>query len=93
MSTVMSKNNSYIYISQRDLSEEKELSQIETDLKGGKILLLNTEPFFELHQDNLVSLKNAMDQLKIMCSRVKGSIGRIGDNLLIITPNERIKLY
>jgi SepF-like predicted cell division protein (DUF552 family) len=91
---VKNTNNSRsrIYISQRQLNE-KDLSQIEKDLRGGQILFLKTGQFFEQYQDEVIKLKGAMDQLKKICLSFGGSIGRIGPDLLVLTPSEKIKLY
>ena len=37
-------------------------------------------------------LKRAIDQLRHSCKELGGSIGRIGDRLLIITPNPYIRI-
>ena len=93
MATNMNNSRSRIYISQRQLTDQREISQIESDLKKGQILFLKTGQFFEQYQDEVIKLKGAMDQLKKICLSFGGSIGRIGPDLLVLTPNERIKLY
>lgn len=93
MVTNANNSRSHIYISQRQLTDQRDLSQIENDLKNGQILFLKTGQFFEQYQDEVIKLKSAIDQLKKICISFGGSIGRIGSDLLVLTPNEKIKLY
>ena len=93
MATNANNSRSRIYISQRQLTDQKDLSQIETDLRANKILFLKTGQFFEQYQDEVIKLKQMIDQLKKICVNIGGSIGRIGPDLLVLTPNEKIKLY
>ena len=93
MVTNINNSRSHIYISQRQLTDQKDLPQIETELKNGQILFLKTSNFFEQYQDEVIKLKQMIDQLKEMCLNIGGSIGRIGSDLLVLTPNEKIKLY
>ena len=87
MVTNTNKSRSHIYISQRQLADQKDLSQ------QGQILFLKTGKYFEQYQDEVIKLKTTMDFLKKICLNIGGSIGRIGPDLLVLTPNERIKLY
>ena len=93
MATNINNSRSSIYISQRQLTDQKDLSQIENDLRANKILFLKTSQFFEQYQDEVIKLKQMIDQLKKICLNFGGSIGRIGPDLLVLTPNEKIKLY
>jgi len=93
MVTSINNSQSRIYISQRQLTDQKDLPQIESELKNGQILFLRTNNFFEQYQDEVIKLKQMIDQLKKICLNFGGSIGRIGPDLLVLTPNEKIKLY
>lgn len=93
MATKTNNSRSHIYISQRQLTDQKDLLQIENDLRGGQILFLKTSKYFEQYQDEVIKLKTTMDFLKKTCANLGGSIGRIGPDLLVLTPNEKIKLY
>jgi len=93
MVTNANNSRSHIYISQRQLTDQKDLSQIENDLRANKILFLKTSQFFEQYQDEVIKLKQMIDQLKKICLNFGGSIGRIGPDLLVLTPNDKIKLY
>ena len=93
MATNTNNSRSHIYISQRQLTDQKDLLQIENDLRGGQILFLKTSKYFEQYQDEVIKLKTTMDFLKKTCANLGGSIGRIGPDLLVLTPNEKIKLY
>ena len=93
MATNTNNSRSRIYISQRQLTDQKDISQIESDLRANKILFLKTSQYFEQYQDEVIKLKQMIDQLKKICLNIGGSIGRIGPDLLVLTPNEKIKLY
>jgi len=93
MATITNNSRNRIYISQRQLTDQKDISQIENDLKNGQILFLKTGKYFEQYQDEVIKLKTTMDFLKKICMKIGGSIGRIGPDLLVLTPNEKIKLY
>ena len=93
MVTNINNSQSHIYISQRQLTDQKDLPHIENDLKANKILFLKTSQFFEQYQDEVIKLKQMIDQLKEICLNIGGSIGRIGPDLLVLTPSEKIKLY
>ena len=84
---------SRMYILRRSLKEEADLSKIEASLRTGHIIFIETSKFFDLHQDDVVMLKRTMDQLKKISLRRGGSMGRIGKNLLILTPNSETKLF
>lgn len=82
-----------VNISQLELNIKGDLSEITSQLLHNKILFVQTQKFFEYHQDNVVLLKNTMDQLKKICIKQGGSIGRIGDDILVISPNPNVKLF
>ena len=93
MVTSVNNSQSRIYISQRQLTDQKDLPQIKSELKNGQILFLRTNNYFEQYQDEVIKLKQMIDKLKKICLNFGGSIGRIGPDLLVLTPNEKIKLY
>ena len=61
-------------------------------LSQGQILFIQTGKYFAQYQDDVVKLKDTMDQLRNICVRRGGSIGRVGENILVITPNKHFKL-
>ncbi|MHA1901424.1 MAG: hypothetical protein ACTSW5_11060, partial [Promethearchaeota archaeon] len=65
-------SRSNIYILQRQLTDQKDLLQIEKDLRAGQILFVKTNHFFEQYQDEVTKLKNTVDFLKKTCENLGG---------------------
>ena len=81
-----------IYISQYSLTSSEDLPRIEKDLKAGKILFLQTSGFFTQFEDNVLMLKSTIEELKKIVSTKRGTIGRIGADVLVLTPHNHVKL-
>ena len=82
--------SSISYIKMRDFRTVADVELIRKDLLDGNIMVLNAEHLLE--SNSVLELKRAIDQLRGSCKELGGSIGRIGDRLLIITPNPYIKI-
>jgi SepF-like predicted cell division protein (DUF552 family) len=80
-----------IYISQYSLTSS-DLPRIEKDLKAGKILFLKTSGFFTQFEDNVLMLKSTIEELKKIVATKRGTIGRIGSDILVLTPHNHVKL-
>jgi SepF-like predicted cell division protein (DUF552 family) len=93
MGTLGNQNQDQLYISQNEIADLRDLPRVEAELQKGHIVLLKTESFFDLYQDDVVTLKKMVDQLRVIASRSGGGIARIDENVLVITPNEKIKIY
>ncbi|MHA1775310.1 MAG: hypothetical protein DRO88_05095 [Promethearchaeia archaeon] len=85
--------NPPVYIRKLELQDQRDLKHISENLAKNRILFVQTRLFFEQHQHDLITLKNTMNKLKQICMRHGGSVGRIGDDILVLTPNDQIKLY
>ena len=75
-----------------DLYSIKQLDDIKRQLLGRKILIIDAQKILENRTINVLDLKKAIDELKIFLSEIGGSLGRIGDQYLILTPNSHIKI-
>ncbi|WP_457557664.1 hypothetical protein [Candidatus Harpocratesius sp.] len=91
--SVDQRSSKPVYIRKLDLQDQRDLKQISDNLAKNRILFVQTKKFFEHHQNDLITLKNTMNQLKQICLHHGGSIGRVGDDILVLTPNPNIKLY
>ena len=80
-----------MYISQYSLTSA-DLTQIEKDLKAGKILFLQTTRFFSQFQEDVLTLKSTMEELKKIVATRRGTIGRIGSDILVLTPHQNVRL-
>ena len=91
--TLGNQNQEQLYIAQNEIADLRDLPRVEAELQKGHIVLLKTESFFDLYQDDVVTLKKMVDQLRSIANRSGGNLARIDEDLLVITPNEAIKLY
>lgn len=69
-----------------------EIDNIKENLADGNIIILNANALLENHKDKLLEIKRAIELLRSFCREIGGSIGRIGDNFLIMTPNPYIRI-
>ncbi len=81
-----------VQISHLELSLKSDLSEITHHLNLGQLLFIQTGKYFTQYQDDVVKLKDTMDELKNICLRQGGSLGRVGANILIMTPSKNFKL-
>ena len=77
----------------RNELNEKDFKRIDRNLAQNRILFIQTRLYFENHQEDLVTLRNTMNQLKQICLRNGGSMGRVGGDILVLTPNPQIRLF
>ena len=70
-----------------------EVDFIKSELAQGNVVFLDFSDFLDQDTNEMVDLKRAIDQIRGYCNEVGGDIGRIGEQLLIITPNRRIKIF
>jgi SepF-like predicted cell division protein (DUF552 family) len=78
------------YIKMINFNSLNDLEMIQRDLQEGNIMVLNTEKL--LDSRSILELKRAIDKLRGSCQDLGGSIGRIGDQFLVITPNPYIRI-
>lgn len=78
------------YIRMTEFSSLNDIESIQRNLKNGNIMLLNTEKLLQTR--SILELKSAIDQLRRSCKELGGSIGRLGNNFLILTPNPFIRI-
>lgn len=73
-----------------DFSSLNQIEDIKKQLLGRKILLINAKEVLE--NGEISQLKSCIEELKIFSRENGGSIGRLGDHYLILTPNAHIKI-
>ncbi len=69
-----------------------QIKDIKNHLLKKKILILDAEELFGQKSVNLEDLKKGIEELKEFLSKNGGSMGRIGDKYLILTPNSHVKI-
>ena len=67
-------------------------NDIKKQLLSRRILIINTKELFENDQIPIDQLKQAIEDLKIFLRQSGGSLGRLGEHYLIMTPNKNIKM-
>ncbi|MHA1675112.1 MAG: hypothetical protein ACTSYI_15960 [Promethearchaeota archaeon] len=87
------RDSDLVYIKKIELRDEKDFKRINQNLAQNRILFIQTKLYFENHQEDLVTLRNTMNQLKQICLRNGGSMGRVGEDILVLTPNPQIRLF
>lgn len=73
-----------------NFSSLNQIEDIKKLLLGRKILLINAKDVLE--NVEVSELKRCFEDLKAFLRENGGSIGRLGDHYLILTPNTQIKI-
>ncbi len=81
-----------LLIKKFDFTSIDQLIDIKQHLMGRKILIVNAQELFENKKIPLEVLKNTIDDLKAFLRQNGGSIGRLGEYYLILTPNSNVKM-
>ena len=79
-------------IKRYDFSSVKQVEDIKNQLLAKKILILNAHDLLENEGIPINELKNAVEDIKAFLNENGGSIGRIGDQFLVLTPNTHVKI-
>lgn len=73
-----------------DFSSLDQVEDIKKHLLGRKILIINAKEILE--NVDVSELKRSFEDLKVFLRENGGSMGRLGDHYLIMTPNAHIKI-
>ncbi|MHA1883805.1 MAG: cell division protein SepF [Promethearchaeota archaeon] len=73
-----------------DFSNLNQMEDIKKQLLNRKILLINAKELLE--KTDVSELKRSLEDLKSFLRENGGSIGRLGNQYLILTPNAHIKI-
>ena len=79
-------------IKKYDLNTPNQLDDIKSQLLGNKILIINAQEILANHSITIEELKESIEEIKIFLGEHGGSIGRIGENYLILTPNSQVRI-
>jgi len=77
-------------IKKYDFSDINQVEDIKKQLLGRKILLINAKEILE--NVEISELKRGIEDIKMFLRENGGSMGRLGDQYLILTPNNHIKI-
>jgi SepF-like predicted cell division protein (DUF552 family) len=73
-----------------DFSDINQIEDIKKQLLGRKILLINAKEILE--NIEISELKRGIEDIKMFLRENGGSMGRLGDQYLILTPNNHVKI-
>jgi SepF-like predicted cell division protein (DUF552 family) len=80
------------FIKKYEFTSLEQLSDIKTQLRSRKILIINVKKLLESGNCRILEFKEIIDELKVFINKQGGSIGRLGVNYLILTPNSQIRI-
>ena len=69
-----------------------QIEDIKAELASGSVLIMNASEVLGSETISALDFKRTIDQLRAFLNVNGGSIGRIGENYLIMTPNGQIKI-
>jgi SepF-like predicted cell division protein (DUF552 family) len=84
-----SLTNSFV-IKKYDFSAIEQIEDIKNELLSRKILIINAKEI--LQNIDVTKLKRGIEDLKIFLRENGGSMARLGDQYLILTPNRLVKI-
>ncbi|MFO8017004.1 MAG: cell division protein SepF [Promethearchaeia archaeon] len=70
----------------------EQLQEIKKELLNNKILIINADSILKNKNIPVRKLKDGIEDLKSFIRESGGSIGRIGEEYLILTPNSNIRI-
>ncbi|MFX1499900.1 MAG: cell division protein SepF [Promethearchaeota archaeon] len=73
-----------------DFTNLHQVEDIKNQLLKRKILIINAKEILE--NVDVSELKKGIEEIKTFLRENGGSIGRLGDNYLIVTPNAHVKI-
>jgi SepF-like predicted cell division protein (DUF552 family) len=95
-----SKENNYLHIpsiiqnfliKKYEFNSMEQIPDIKKQLMGKNILIVNVENVLKSNQ-TLTELKTAIEEIREFLKKMGGSIGRIGEYYLILTPSANVKI-
>ena len=79
-------------IKKYNLQSIEQVEDIKQQLLGRKILVINAKELLENNKIPIQELKYCIEEIKSFLEMRGGSIGRIGDQYLILTPSPHVKI-
>ncbi|MFX1394753.1 MAG: cell division protein SepF [Promethearchaeota archaeon] len=75
-----------------DFNSIEQIGEIKKQLSRRKILIINARELLNNDTIPIQALKSCIDEIKTFLEERGGSIGRIGDQYLILTPSPHVKI-
>ena len=80
------------FVKMYEFQSLRDVNTIMNELADGNIMILNAEPLLAHETNSMLEVKRAIDQLRGYCREVGGDIKRLGDYMLVVTPNHQYKI-
>ena len=88
-----------IYIKQITINSARDFMLLKHNLLDGSIMVANLAPLVKIAQgknghgkDGRLELQNYLQKIKAYCLQNGGSVSKLKESVLIITPNRNIKI-
>lgn len=84
-----------IHIKQIKISNNKDFMVLRQNLLAGHIMICNLNPLFEITQQKSLNYQKNYQNLQLIkryCIENGGSISKLQEHILIITPNHEVKI-
>ena len=82
----------FTYIKTMSLRSLSQVPNVQDELRRGNILILDTLEMLNQGEAVLLEFKRALEQIKGTVRELGGSIGRLGEQYIIATPNPHLKI-
>jgi len=76
------------YIKSCRIGNLNDFEAVRQDLEYGHVIVIDMDEILSNQHVDVIELKRAVERLRGFCIERGGNIGRIGENYLIITPND-----
>ncbi len=80
------------FIKKYELRSLEQINDIKNHLRSRKILIINVNKILKGGNIKILEFKEVIDEIKAFISEYGGSMGRLGKNYLIVTPNSQIRI-
>lgn len=74
-----------------NLNSTTQIGDIKKQLMSRKVLIINAKELLENQSLTKQELKNWLDEIRVFLKKCGGSMGRMGDSHLVLTPSPSIK--
>ena len=82
----------FTYIKTFPFKSLNQVADIQDDLRRGNILILDTLEFLSQGETAILEFKRGLEQIRGTVRELGGSLGRLGEQYIIATPNPHLKI-
>lgn len=82
----------FTYIKTLPFQSLNQVASAQDELRRGNILILDANEFLNQGEDKVLEFKRGLEQIRGTVKELGGSIGRLGEQYIIATPNPHLKI-